>query len=686
MTSSSAEILEDAAPDEPSDDELNHPDLERRRELRSRAASARHERLQKALDDVLPEVFAAAREVDASGSSGCATSTSSSMGAVVLHQGKIAEMKTGEGKTLVAPLAAALNAMSGRGVHVVTVNDYLAKRDPQWMGPIFHGLGLTRRASSSTTASFVFDPDYRDHRRAPAAPAAGRPAARPTPPTSPTARTTSSASTTCATTWSPSSTQRVQRERYFAIVDEVDNILIDEARTPLIISGQAEESARPVLHRSRGSCRASRNARRARRRAATTSSTSRSTPSRPTEEGIEKIERLLDVDEPVRRRPTAGPPLRAGAAGPRAVQARPRLHRQGRRDRHRRRVHRPPDARPALVGGPPPGDRGQGGPARPARVGDPGHDHLPELLPPVRQAGRHDRHGDDRGRGVLQDLQASRSWPSRPTGRWSATTTRTSCIRNENGQVQRPHRRDRRDDRGRPAGPGRHGERREERDAVRRCSSGAASSTRCSTPSSTRRKRRSSPRPVAPGAVTIATNMAGRGTDILLGGNPAGLASADAPPAGPQPGRGRPGGLRRGAGRGQGGSTDEDHDQVVAAGGLHIIGTERHDARRIDNQLRGRAGRQGDPGSSRFYLSLEDDLMKRFASRAGDRADGAAGPRRRRAPSSRGWCPRPSRTPRPASRATTSTSASASSSTTTSSTSSARRSTPSATRSSTTRT
>ena len=129
------------------------------------------------------------------------------------------------------------------------------------------------------------------------------------------------------------------------------------------------------------------------------------------------------------------------------------------------------------------------------------------------------------------------------------------------------------------------------------------------------------------GAVTIATNMAGRGTDILLGGNPAGLASEIAPPAGPQPGRGRRGDLRRGARRGARPMTDEDHDRVVEAGGLHIIGTERHDSRRIDNQLRGRAGRQGDPGSSRFYLSLDDDLMKRFASRPGHRAHGAARPR-----------------------------------------------------------
>ena len=116
------------------------------------------------------------------------------------------------------------------------------------------------------------------------------------------------------------------------------------------------------------------------------------------------------------------------------------------------------------------------------------------------------------------------------------------------------------------------------------------------------------------GAVTIATNMAGRGTDILLGGNPAGLASEIAPQARPQPGRGRQGDATTRRSPRPRPITEEDHDRVVAAGGLHIIGTERHDSRRIDNQLRGRAGRQGDPGSSRFYLSLEDDLMKRFAS------------------------------------------------------------------------
>ncbi len=140
--------------------------------------------------------------------------------------------------------------------------------------------------------------------------------------------------------------------------------------------------------------------------------------------------------EPVRRRPAPGAPLRAGPAGPRPLPARQGLPGQGRRDHHRRRVHRPPDARPPLERGAPPGDRGQGGPARPARVGDARHDHLPELLPPLRQAGRHDRHGDDRGRGVPQDLQArgrrgpdeQADDPRRTTPTWSSATRTASSM------------------------------------------------------------------------------------------------------------------------------------------------------------------------------------------------------------------------------------------------------------------
>ena len=274
-------------------------------------------------------------------------------------------MRTGEGKTLVAPLAAILNALAGRGVHVVTVNDYLARRDPQWMGPVFHFLGLSV-GMITHDASYVFEPGYptTDERLINLRPV--------------TRREAYAADVTYGTNnefgfdylrdnMVIELDQRVQRERE----------LRDRRRGRQHPHRRGADAAdhqrpgrgigRPVLHVRPARARASRSGPRATRRAATTSSTSRTRPSRPTEEGIDKMEELARRREHVRRRPAPRPPLRAGAAGPRALQARPRLHRQGRRDRHRRRVHRPPDARPALERGPAPGDRGQGGPARPAR-------------------------------------------------------------------------------------------------------------------------------------------------------------------------------------------------------------------------------------------------------------------------------------------------------------------------------
>ena len=173
------------------------------------------------LDELLPEAFAAVRE---------ASKRTLKMrhfdvqliGGMALNDGKIAEMRTGEGKTLMATLPVYLNSLTGKGVHLVTVNDYLARRDAEWMGRLYNFMGLTRRRQHAADV------------------ARGR-SRPPTPPTSPTARTTSSASTTCATTWSRTSPTASQRGLSFAIVDEVDSILIDEARTPLIISGQAED-------------------------------------------------------------------------------------------------------------------------------------------------------------------------------------------------------------------------------------------------------------------------------------------------------------------------------------------------------------------------------------------------------------------------------------------------------------
>ena len=235
-----AEILELAVPDEPSEDELHHPDLERRRELKRDRRKRENERIDKALDDVLPEVFAMSREA-MKRTLGMRHYDVQLIGGAVLHQGKIAEMRTGEGKTFLPTLAAILNSLTGRGVHVVTVNDYLARRDPQWMGPVFHFLGVSL-GMITHDASFVFEPDFptTDERLINLRPV--------------TRNEAYAADVTYGTNnefgfdylrdnMVIELDQRVQREKSYAIVDEVDNILIDEARTPLIISGQAEESA-----------------------------------------------------------------------------------------------------------------------------------------------------------------------------------------------------------------------------------------------------------------------------------------------------------------------------------------------------------------------------------------------------------------------------------------------------------
>ena len=234
------ELLETAAPEEPSDDELTHPDLERRRDLVKARRKRDQERLQRALDDVAAEVFAIGREA-MKRTMGMRQYDVQLMGAYALHQGRIAEMRTGEGKTFIPTLAAVLNGLTGRGAHVVTVNDYLARRDAQWMGPAYHFLGLSVGVITHDT-SFLYEPGFptTDERLVNLRPV--------------TRREAYAADITYGTNnefgfdylrdnMVDQLDARVQRERSFAIVDEVDNILIDEARTPLIISGQAEESA-----------------------------------------------------------------------------------------------------------------------------------------------------------------------------------------------------------------------------------------------------------------------------------------------------------------------------------------------------------------------------------------------------------------------------------------------------------
>ena len=362
------------------------------------------------LDDLLPEAFAVVREA------GRRTLNMRHfdvqlIGGMVLHRGKIAEMKTGEGKTLVATLPAYLNALAGQGVHVVTVNDYLARRDSEWMGRIYRFLGMSvgviqhdlndaeRQVAYAADITYgtnnEFGFDYlRDNMKYELA-------------------------------------HYVQRGHNFAIVDEVDSILIDEARTPLIISGPAEESTElyyevdaivPRLSKgatTRGDVKA--EDREELEKTGDYIVDEKHKTVNLTESGMAKAEKLLahrlepGTDGLVRPGEHESPsPREPGAARPHAVPPRRGIHGEGRRRRDRGRVHRTADAGPALERRAPPGGGSQGTQHQPpgsqdrAREPDARHRHVPELLPQVQEAVGHDRHGGHRGAGVRQHLQARR--------------------------------------------------------------------------------------------------------------------------------------------------------------------------------------------------------------------------------------------------------------------------------------
>ena len=288
------------------------------------------------------------------------------VGGMVLHEGKIAEMKTGEGKTLVATLPVYLNALSGKGVHVVTVNDYLASRDAEWMGRIYRFLGLTtgvivhgltdeeRRAAYAADVTYgtnnEFGFDYlRDNMKY-------------------------------------RLEEMVQRDFNYAIVDEVDSILIDEARTPLIISGPSEDSS--DLYR-----RVDEVVKVLVEDKTTFDKDEKQRTANLTDTGSETVEEMLrdrgDArgGQPLRLpQRDAGPPREPVAAGACAVLEGCRLHRPRRQGRHHRRVHRPHDGGPALLRRPAPGAGGEGARHRPAGEPDPRQHHLPELFPALSRS------------------------------------------------------------------------------------------------------------------------------------------------------------------------------------------------------------------------------------------------------------------------------------------------------------
>jgi preprotein translocase subunit SecA len=601
------EIREIAEPDEPSEDELHHPDLERRRELGKERRKKENDRIQAALDDVLPEVFAMAREA-MQRTLGMRHFDVQLMGAAVLHQGRIAEMKTGEGKTFLPTMAAILNSMTGRGVHIVTPNDYLARRDPQWMGPVFHFLGVSL-GMITHDESFVFEPGFptTDERLINLRPVNRREAYA--------ADVTYGTNNEFGFDYLRDNMvveldQRVQRERSFAIVDEVDNILIDEARTPLIISGQAEESAdlyytfarlvpklkgRPEGEEEGGDFFVD-----LKDRAVS-----------PTEEGIDKMEGLLGVANMY----DADPRLA------RHFEQALRAHALYRRDKD----YIVKDGEIIIVdeftGRQMPGRRWSEGlhQAIEAKEGLRVQRESVTLATITFQNyfRLYDKLAGMTGTAMTEAEEFSKIYELEvvaiPTHRDMIRVDDSDLVfRNEGGkfnalideivEMQEI---------GRPVLVGTVTVEKSEILATMLKRRGIKHEVL--NAKFHEKESRIIAQAGRTGAVTIATNMAGRGTDILLGGNPAGLASEILHKRGLNPAEVDKATYDAALAEART-VTDEDHQRVVVAGGLHIIGTERHDSRRIDNQLRGRAGRQGDPGSSRFYLSLEDDLMKRFAS------------------------------------------------------------------------
>jgi len=548
-------------------------------------------REQEVLNEILPEAFALVREASMR-TTGMRHFDVQMIGGLVLHQGKIAEMRTGEGKTLVATLPVYLNALTGRGVHVITVNDYLAARDAEWMGQIYRFLGLevgciqndmddferqTAYAADityGTNNEFGFD-YLRDNMKFDLA--------------------------TC-----------VQRGYYFAVVDEVDSILIDEARTPLIISGPSEESTDkyyqanaiiPQLQRGEELEEG--------KKTGDYIVDERNHSAVLTEEGVDKAERLLGVGNLYD--PSNMELLHC-------VEQALKAHTLYRLD-HQYVVQ---DGEVIIV------DDFTGRLMKGRRWSDGLHQAVE-----AKEGVKIERENQTLATITLQNYFRLYEKLSGMTGTAETEAaefhstykldvivipTHMPMVRKDNPDMiyrTLPEKWDavveeikERYEHGQPVLVGTV--------SVENSELIARRLQRVSVPHNVlnakyhEREAEIVAQAGRKGAITIATNMAGRGTDILLGGNPDFMAREFLKEQEIDPDDATDDQWREVFGRAKR-IVESEHKEVVSLGGLHILGTERHESRRIDNQLRGRAGRQGDPGSSRFFLSLEDDLMRIFA-------------------------------------------------------------------------
>ncbi|MBI4302671.1 MAG: preprotein translocase subunit SecA [Chloroflexi bacterium] len=570
------------------------------------------------LEDMLPEAFALCREA------GRRTLNMRHfdvqlIGGMVLHEGKIAEMKTGEGKTLVATLPIYLNALTGQGVHLVTVNDYLAKRDTQWMGAIYHLLGMSV-ASIQHEAAFLYDPTYpaEDPRFQNLRPISRRQAYE--------ADITYGTNNEFGFDYLRDNmvvdlSQCVQRPLNYAIVDEVDNILIDEARTPLIISGPAQESTQlyNTFARLVPRLRPEEDY--------TVDEKSRSVSI--TEVGIAKVEKWLAL-------PNIYDPSHYLLTH--YLENALRAHALHKRDRD----YVVKDGQVIIV------DEYTGRLMFGRRYSEGLHQAIE-----AKEGVRIQRESVTLATITLQNYFRLYQKLAGMTGTAAteaeelhkiyklevvAIPTNKSMIRTD--YSDKVHKTEEAKFRAVVKEI-------EELHAEQRPVLVGTVSIEKSEHLSGLLQRKGIPHQIlnakhheqeaaiiaqagTPGAVTIATNMAGRGVDIILGGNPQILMQEilrknglDILTASPEQQAEALEEAERTRENYRALVVREEYDpktkQVAPVGGLHVLGTERHEARRIDNQLRGRSGRQGDPGSSRFYVSLEDDLMRRFG---GDRIKG----------------------------------------------------------------
>jgi len=581
-----------------SDDELRARTTQFKERVAQAVAEARDpedlkRRERVALDELLPEAFATVREASVR-STGMRHFDVQLIGGLVLHEGKIAEMRTGEGKTLVATLPAYLNALTGRGgVHVITVNDYLASRDAEWMGQIHRFLGLEvgciqndmddfeRQAAYAADITYgtnnEFGFDYlRDNMKFDLA--------------------------TC-----------VQRGHYFAVVDEVDSILIDEARTPLIISGASDEAtdkyykADAIIPQLRKG-----------QKDEMTGKTSgdylvdeKQHTAVLTEEGVDRAERLLGVGNLYD--PSNMEMLHC-------VEQALKAHTLYKLD-HQYVVQ---DGEVIIV------DDFTGRLMKGRRWSDGLHQAVE-----AKEGVKIEKENQTLATITLQNYFRLYEKLSGMTGTAETEAaefhstykldvvvipTNMDMIRKDHSDMIYRTLPEKWDavveeikecyEHGQPTLVGTVSVENSELIARRLQKEGIPHNVL--NAKYHEREAEIVAQAGRKGAVTIATNMAGRGTDILLGGNPEFMAREFLKREEIDPDEATEEQWEEAVAKAKQ-IVEEEHKEVVGLGGLHIIGTERHESRRIDNQLRGRAGRQGDPGSSRFFLSLEDDLMRIFA-------------------------------------------------------------------------